>query len=172
MNNKICFICKQEKPITDFYIHKKMLDGYLNKCKDCTKDYVKKRYNQLIANPDFVESEKERHRLKYYRLGYKDKRMPSKEERLKAVKLWQIKYPEKHKAYIKLGRLYLKDGYERHHWSYNEEHYTDIIHLTKEKHSEAHRKMIYDQERMMYRRTDNMELLDTKEKHIEYINNL
>ena len=172
MNNKICFICKAEKPLTDFYPHKAMLDGHLNKCKDCTKNYVRKRYNQLISNPDFVESEKERHRLKYYRLGYKDKHKPSKEQKLKVMKSYQMKYPEKHKAHIKLGRLHLKDGYERHHWSYNEEHYTDIIHLTKEKHNEAHRKMIYDQERMMYRRTDNMELLDTKEKHIEYIKNL
>lgn len=32
--------------------------------------------------------------------------------------------------------------------------------------------MVYDQERMMYRRSDNLLLLDTKELHIEYFNSL
>ena len=35
-------------------------------------------------------------------------------------------------------------------------------------HIKAHRFIIYDQERMMYRRLDGV-LLDKKEKHFEYI---
>jgi hypothetical protein len=35
---KKCFKCQLDKPITEYYVHQKMKDGYLGKCKDCTKN--------------------------------------------------------------------------------------------------------------------------------------
>jgi hypothetical protein len=37
MKTKPCFKCGQTRPITDFYRHADMADGFLGKCKTCTK---------------------------------------------------------------------------------------------------------------------------------------
>lgn len=45
---KTCFKCGKEKPLIDFYKHKGMADGHLNKCKCCTKqDNINNRNENL-----------------------------------------------------------------------------------------------------------------------------
>jgi hypothetical protein len=38
---KTCFKCQEMKPLCEFYPHKRMKDGHLNKCKTCTRRDVR-----------------------------------------------------------------------------------------------------------------------------------
>ncbi len=73
---KVCFKCNIDKPLTEYYKHRQMSDGHLNKCKDCTKSDTKKRAIDLSVNPDFLNDERARHREKYHRLKYREKHKP------------------------------------------------------------------------------------------------
>ena len=168
---KVCFKCEIEQPITEFYKHARMEDGHLNKCKNCTKKDAIEREKILRSNPEWVEKEKKRNREKYHRLGYKDIHKPTPENKKIIIENYKNKYPEKYLARNKSQRLPCKKGNQLHHWSYNEEHYKDVIELSVSDHALLHRHIIYDQERMMYRNTDGI-LLDTKESHIELLNTL
>jgi hypothetical protein len=162
---KKCFKCGIEKELSNFYKHKQMLDGHLNKCIDCTKNDVKIRYSELSSDILFVEKERKRGRDKYHRLYEGTGR--SKPNNLSR---YYLLYPEKKKAISMSGKIKPpQPGLEKHHWSYNEDHYKDLIFITKKHHMKAHRFIVYDQERMMYRMYDTNELLDTKEKHESFI---
>jgi hypothetical protein len=167
---KVCFKCGINKSIGSFYIHKQMADGHLNKCIDCTKSDVKKRTAVLINDSDWVESEKKRHREKYYRLNYKEKHKPSYENKKKAMTKYYLKFPEKKKCRnIKSSLKPKVKGNNLHHWSYNIEHAKDVIELNVSNHNKAHRFLKYDKSTFMYKDL-NGNLLNTKQLHLDYIN--
>ena len=57
---KTCFKCGEAKPLSDFYKHKMMADGHLNKCKDCTMRDVRENRSKNIDH--YKQYEKQRYR--------------------------------------------------------------------------------------------------------------
>ncbi len=168
IKEKECFKCNVVKPLTEFYKHVKNADGHLNKCKTCTKTDSKNRLERLQDDEKWHEKEKNRNREKYHRLEYRSKYKPTTDRKKETLKKYHQKYPEKCLA-TKYTEIFLtkEAGYHLHHWSYNQEHWLDIIKLTIKEHHFLHRYIIYDSERMMYRNLNGI-LLDTRESHMEY----
>lgn len=175
-NIKICFKCGEYKKITDYYKHSKMKGGRLNKCKDCTRLDSKKNRELKLNDSDWVEREKMRCRDKYHRLNYKNKYKPTSNNKKATINKYINRYPEKYKAKCASNRMPKVDGMEKHHWSYNELYWKDIIYISTKNHNKIHRHMRYCEKTFMYKVSIAIDefkegvLLDTKAKHQQFIN--
>lgn len=142
-----------------------MGDGHLNKCKCCAKSDSSKAYMEKSGDEEYKEKERSRSREKYRRLY-----VGTGKSDVKRNRKYLNRYPEKEAAKNYSSNLIAPfDKAERHHWSYSEDHFKDVIWLLKKEHMKSHRFIVYDQERKMYRRFDTNELLHTKEKHHLFI---
>jgi hypothetical protein len=172
---KTCKICGIEKEDSEYFF----TNGHIRlqpHCKVCHNEYNKERYKitegeyykrpeNIITRRLYQNNEVQLAKRKtYWQENFKGKYYENYKE-------WYYKYPEKVAGQVAVRKLKVEKGINKHHWSYNEEHREDVILLTRQKHSLAHKHMIYDQERMMYR-TLQCVLLDTKEDHINYIDSI
>lgn len=157
MANKKCFKCGQVLSLDNFYKHNQMRDGYLNKCKSCTKNDVKENYILKSEDEEFIEKERERCREKYKRLNYKDRDW-------KELKPWTKNNLYKHLA----RKLKPKKGLELHHWNYNDGFLEDVFFIDRKNHKLAHKFLIIDIKLRLFRDVES-NLLDTRQKHYEYL---
>ena len=67
-----------------------------------------------------------------------------------------------------LEHVVAPEGMIRHHWSYREEHWADVIFLKSEKHLPVHRYITLDRKSLKYRDASGT-LLNTREKHMAYL---
>lgn len=165
MHSKICFKCGIEKPITDYYVHKQMGDGHLNKCKNCTKNDVGKRYEKLANDESFIEKERLRGRIKYAKYKYKHKN-PHSEGKCTARDL-------------RAKGINLKNK-EIHHWNYNFKN--DVFILSPRAHKLIHKYILFDEETKLFKYnydafngqlilhgTTNRKLIRTKREHFLFM---
>jgi hypothetical protein len=104
---KKCFKCHETKPLADFYRHRMMADGHLNKCKSCTKadasNHRETNLERVMAyDRQRGTTEKRREANQKSRL----KRISTEEGRLhetKRTKAWQEKNRLKRAAHILVG---------------------------------------------------------------------
>jgi hypothetical protein len=158
--HKKCIRCGNDKELDDFYVHPQMKDGHLNKCKECCKEVADIREKSLRKNnPEWCEKERLRGKEKYYRLNYRERQF--EQSKLK---------PYKNNVYKSLfHNLNLPSDKNVHHWNYNL--IEDIIVLNKYFHRFIHRYLILNRDTLIFATKDG-EILDSKEKHLLYIEKL
>lgn len=153
IQTRICKTCKIRKKPDEFY------KSNIWNCKDCIKKRARTRHEAKTKDPSWREAERQRHREKYHRLGYKEKQLE-----------WDKDKPwKKSSTYKNLNRdLKLKHNEDAHHWSYQEENLKDIFILKSAKHKRAHRFLNFNKEKLCFQTNEGV-LLDTKDKHKKFL---
>lgn len=135
---KTCFKCHCEKPLFEFYKHRAMADGHLNKCKDCTKADVGKH---RAKNLERVRAyDRERSNLPH-----------RKESNRRVTANWRAEQPKRRAAQVAVGNA-VRDGRltpwptcampecsakpEAHHPDYDRP--LDVVWLCHAHHKQAH----------------------------------
>ena len=106
--SKVCFKCGVLKPLTEFYKHKAMADGHVNKCKECNKKDV--RENRADKTEYYKEYDKNRDQTperKALKETYAKGKGQDKADAAK--KRWREKNPKKRSVHVAVGNA-LRDG--------------------------------------------------------------
>ena len=152
---KLCSKCKQKKSLSEFYRNKQRKDGYNGWCKKCLTPAINRhkqseRYKEQQA--EYSKKLEVKERMNYMRR----KRRKENPEKYRAIDRMQRQNddPQKLKARDVVGQAIIYHNFpkackhqckncenqasEYHHWSYDPEHWLDVIPLCKQCHADVH----------------------------------
>lgn len=129
--SKICFKCKQEKPLGEFYKHPRMADGRLNKCKACNRRDVAE--NRLKRIEYYREYDRKRGARSGFNVSKDPTKMRARSKAIRAIRSGKIPRPERCAACAERTRLHA------HHDDYTKP--LEVIFLCPVCHKERHRKL-------------------------------
>jgi hypothetical protein len=149
--DKRCFRCLCVKPVEEFYKHSAMGDGRLNKCKECTKNDVKRH---RLENIERIRAYDNMRASMPHRVAARKEYAATPEGRAahqRALKAYRLRYPERYAARVAFGNA-VRDGRvkpwpacavpecngkpEGHHPDYGRP--LDVVWLCNQHHREAH----------------------------------
>lgn len=142
MKNKKCIKCKLHKPLDQFYKHSEMKDGFLSKCKDCSKKDVRENYKknrEHYADYERKRSqnpERKKRLLEYQRKMRKDSPLKSKARYALSNAIRDGKIKKEPCA------ICGDENSEAHHVDYNK--FLDVIWLCRKHHLIQHKKESYE----------------------------
>ena len=111
MPSKKCFKCGVDKPLGEFYKHKKMSDGHLNKCKECTKKDAAKNPRSIYGNDgSYDKTEKGVIRVIYKSQRSNSKRRGHNPPSYTKQELSEFMYSN---GYEELYNAWVSSGYEK-----------------------------------------------------------
>lgn len=150
---KTCKQCRSEKPLTEFYIHKAMADGYLNQCKPCVKSTVSSRRNREIESVRAYD--RERGGLEHRRQARREYDLTEAgiAARKKAGYNWASNHRNKKNSHLKVHRAIISgelkklpcercgvsDYVEAHHEDYSKP--LEVVWLCDHHHKERHKEL-------------------------------
>lgn len=149
---KVCFKCGAEKPLTEFYKHKGMSDGHLNKCKQCTRCDTKENreknidyYKAYDRNRHWADPKRRAASIEATRLWHRKNAERSRELK----KNWIERNPMKRAAHVKVGNALRRGEISKepcvvcgdtkvhaHHTDYTKP--LDVVWLCQKHHTEVH----------------------------------
>lgn len=111
---KECFKCNVIKPLVEFYVHKQMADGHLNKCKECTKLDTFGRTEEEIEKRKHRDRNRSNHKE---RIQKNRDRLLSNPEAMKKCNEkkneWSHRNKHKRNAHLKVSRAVMNGTIKR-----------------------------------------------------------
>jgi hypothetical protein len=148
---KVCFKCCEIKPLSEFYKHKQMGDGHLNKCKECAKKDVSENYRSNIQY--YKQYERKRAMLPHRVWARREYQQTEKGRKrlIESHQRYRYNYPQKRAAHVAVGNAIRSGRLKRqpcficgskntqaHHYDYSKP--LSVIWLCEEHHLWVHGK--------------------------------
>lgn len=166
----LCNRCKKERSEVWFYFTDKSKTMRRKTCKICHRESAMVRDGKVRNDVDLRAEKSKKRKIYWAELkarGYKRSRTASY-LRLEHKNRHIEKFPEKERSRCLSMFLSIPFQLNKHHWSYRRGDEMNVFGLSRKDHRKIHGATVYDKDLHVYRRSDNLDLLDTVDKCMEF----